>query len=201
MSNKLQVSKRTELGKGSAGRARRMGRIPGVFYGEEVGNLAIEVDEKELHKVIGKQGLIEIVVDGGNAYQGLVRDVQYHPVKNIIVHYDLFQVSSTETIQVTVPIVLEGEPQGVIAGGILQYGQRELEVECLAQNIPEKIEIDISNLRIGDLYKVKDMPKLKDITIVTDPDTVVASIIARRVTEQEEEAVEEIPTENLESQV
>ncbi|HHU31659.1 MAG TPA: 50S ribosomal protein L25 [Clostridia bacterium] len=208
MSNKLRVSKRTAFGKGSAKRARRTGRVPGVFYGGEVGNLAIEAEEKELQKVIGKQGLIEVVVEDGKTYQGLLRDVQYHPVKNSIIHYDLFQVASNETIKVTVPLVLEGQPQGVAEGGILQHGQREIEIECLAQNIPEKIDIDISNMQIGDIYKVGDIPQLKDITIVTDPDTVIASIISKRITEVEEDAAEdgaentaaETPSEDQESQ-
>lgn len=190
MSNKLRVSRRSTIGKGSAGRARRMGRIPGVFYGDEVGNLAIEVDAKELQQVIGKKGLIEFEMEDGKTYQGLVREVQYHPVRRDIIHCDLFQVSSNEEIQVTVPLVLEGHPQGVAEGGILQHGLREVEVECLAQNIPEKIELDISHLRIGDTYKVKDIPSIKNVTIVSDPDTVIVSVIAQRGPEEEEEVAE-----------
>jgi len=191
--------KRNTLGKGSAGRARRMGRIPGIFYGAEVGNLAIEVDAKELQHIIGKKGLIEFEMENGKIYQGLVREVQYHPIKKNIIHCDLFQVSSNEEIQVTVPLVLEGQPKGVAEGGILQYGLREIEVECLAQNIPEKIEIDISNLRIGDIYKVRDIPSLKNATIVTDPDTVIVSVISQHEPEKEEEEVAEVPGDNQEA--
>lgn len=204
MNMQLKAEQRTDLGKGAVARARKEGWIPGVLYGQEVSNKPIRLKERDLEKTLSTQGagaLVEVQLNDKEKYAALFREIQRHPVKGNIVHFDLYQVPLTSTIQTIVPLILEGEALGVKNGGVFQNNLREVEIECVANKIPEGIKVDISDLDLGDTLKIEDIADSADVKILTDPDTVIATVLAPQVTEEEEEAVEEGATTVAEPEV
>ncbi|HBT47452.1 MAG TPA: 50S ribosomal protein L25 [Peptococcaceae bacterium] len=192
----LTLRVREEVGKGPAGRLRRRGLLPGVLYGREVGNLPVEVDLKEMKKVLGREGesaLVQVKVEQGDQvreYTALVREVQRHPIRGELIHIDFFQVPAGEKITANVPVVLEGEPRGVKVGGILQHGLDEVEVECLPEDLPEAITVDVSGLDIGDSLKVADITPPPGVTLLSEPTSLIATVVTVRGAEAEEAAEE-----------
>lgn len=182
-------------GKGAARTSRREGRIPGVLYGHGEESVPLSVDAGELHKLVHTISVENTIVDldlgDGEPYKVLIRELQRHPFRDEFVHIDFFHVAMDEKIQVEVPIVLLGTPTGVKnKGGILDHQLRELEVFCLPGSIPEKVEIDVSHLDIGDSIHVNEIP-LPDVEILTELDRAVVAVLAPTVVEVEEEAAEE----------
>lgn len=171
---------------------RGKGLIPAVVYGKTITNQAIELDAKDLESAIRKRGrnaLIDLVLkgkQGENKYVVMVKEIQRDPIRREIVHADLCSISLQEKIHTSVPVVLKGEPKGLIYGGIIQSGIREVEVECMPANIPEAIQLDISSLEIGDHLIIADIPEVPDYKILTEPDDVVVTVVAPRVAEQPE---------------
>ncbi|MBE3580901.1 MAG: 50S ribosomal protein L25/general stress protein Ctc [Thermoanaerobacteraceae bacterium] len=192
----LTLRVREEVGKGPAGRLRRRGLLPGILYGREVGNLPVEVDLKEMKRVLGREGesgLVQVKLEQGGQvreYTALVREVQRHPIRGELVHIDFYQVPAGEKITANVPVVLEGEPRGVKIGGILQHGLHEVEVECLPEDLPEAITVDVSGLDIGDHLTVADLTPPRGVTILSEPTSLIATVVSVRGTEAEETAEE-----------
>lgn len=185
---KIVAEKRQELGKGEVKRLRKAGFVPGILYGNNKANLNLSVPEKELRKVaLGSGQIVKVVVTGEGEHNVLIRDFQKHPVTHEVIHLDLFEVSMTEKLTTVTALVITGEAKGAGEGGILQYGLREVEIECLPMDIPEGIDVDISGLGIGDMIKVEDLVVPNGVTILTDPEQVVASVVAPQYEEEEEE--------------
>lgn len=188
----LTVQVRERVGKGAAGRLRRQGLVPGVLYGRDVGNVPVVVNLRELKKLLDKEGeraLVKVQLErNGNSkeYMALIREVQRHPIKRDLVHIDFYQVPAGEEISTTVPVVLEGEPVGVKAGGVLQHGVLEVEVECLPADLPEAIFADVSGLDIGDHLTVADLKPPQGVKILSEPTTLIAAVVATRAVEEEE---------------
>ncbi|MGI9952553.1 50S ribosomal protein L25 [Moorellaceae bacterium AZ2] len=188
----LTLRVREGVGKGPAGRLRRRGLLPGILYGREVGNLPVEVDLKEMKRVLGREGeraLVQVKLEengGIREYTALVREVQRHPIRGELVHIDFYQVPAGEKITTTVPVVLEGEPRGVKVGGILQHGLNEVEVECLPEDLPEAITADVSSLDIGDHLTVADLTPPRGVTILSEPTGLIATVVSVRGSEAEE---------------
>jgi large subunit ribosomal protein L25 len=156
------------------------------------------VDANELHRLVHTISIENTIVDldlgSGEPYKVLIRELQRHPFRDEFVHIDFFHVAMDEQIQVEVPIVLLGTPTGVKnKGGVLDHQLRELEVFCLPANIPEKVEIEVSHLDIGDSIHVSDI-QLPDVEILTDLDRSVVAVLAPTVIEVEE-VTEEAPAE------
>jgi len=181
--SELTVQPRDNTGKGPARRLRREGLLPGVLYGRDAGNIPIIVKLKELKKVLEKEGeraLVKVHLEkngGKQEYTALIREVQRDPLRGDVLHVDLFQVPAGEKITVTVPVVLEGEPRGVKAGGILQHGLSELEIECLPADLPEAIVVDVSGLDVGDHLSVADIKPPKGVRILSDPESLIATVV------------------------
>jgi large subunit ribosomal protein L25 len=191
----ITAQTREGRGKGAARTSRREGRIPGVLYGHGEESVPLSVDAGELQKLVHTISVENTIVDldlgGGEPYKVLIRELQRHPFRDEFVHIDFFHVAMDEKIQVEVPIVLLGTPTGVKnKGGILDHQLRELEVFCLPGSIPEKIEIDVSDLDIGDSIHVNEI-QLPDVEILTELDRAVVAVLAPTVVEVEEEAAEE----------
>jgi large subunit ribosomal protein L25 len=194
---------RQRTGKGPARAARREGRIPAVLYGHGEESLALSVDghtfERLLHEVSVENTLIDLQLDGGSPVKVLVREVQRHPYRNAILHVDFFHVSMQEKITVQVPVVLTGSPLGVrLHGGILDHAMRDIEVLCLPSDIPERIEIDVGHLGIGDAVRISDVT-VPNVQVQGDPDAVVVSVVPPTV--MEEVAAEAPAAEGLEPEV
>lgn len=191
----ISARAREGTGKGAARSARREGRIPGVLYGHGEESVSLSVDANELQKLVHSISIENTIVDldigKGEPYKVLIREVQRHPFRDEFVHIDFFHVAMDEKIQVEIPIVLIGTPTGVKnKGGVMDHQLRELEVFCLPGNIPEKVEIDVSNLDIGDSIHVSDI-QLPDVEVLTDLDRSVVAVLAPTVIEVEEAAAEE----------
>lgn len=197
MATTATISARTRegTGKGAARTSRREGRIPGVLYGHGEESVSLSVDANELQKLVHSISIENTIVDldigKGEPYKVLIREVQRHPFRDEFIHIDFFHVAMDEKIQVEIPIVLIGTPTGVKnKGGVMDHQLRELEVFCLPGNIPEKVEIDVTNLDIGDSIHVSDI-QLPDVEVLTDLDRSVVAVLAPTVIEVEEAAAEE----------
>ena len=166
-----------------------------MLYGQDAGNLAISVREKELEKILSAQGtgaLVEVQLGSDKPYAALFREIQRHPVKGSIVHFDLYQVPLTGTIKTTVPLILEGEAKGIKQGGVFQHNIREVEIECIASQIPEGIKVDVSELDVGDMIKIADLTDLAEVKFLADPDAVIAAVLAPQLSEEEETAEDKV---------
>ncbi len=187
----LRAQVRDEKGKSNAARLRREGLLPCVLYGSEVDTIPLTVNTSELERIIREGGnnvLIKVIVDS-QEYITLVREVQLHPVVKDYLHADLQRISMKEKLQTLVPLLIVGESPGVEQdGGILQQQYREIEVECLPTDIPDRVEVDISELGFGESITVADLNAGDGVEIITDADEVVVSVVAPHV---EEEPVEE----------
>ncbi len=191
---------RTAMGKGEAKRLRRARRIPGIVYGGSQGPVPVVVDPRELLAAIGagENVLINLSLgkeEAGQRHMVILKELQLDPVKGRPLHADFQQVSMERKIRVEVPLVLTGEPVGVKSkGGILEQPLRQLFVECLPLNIPERIPVDVSALDIGNAIHVRDLRVGEAIRILDDGGRVVASVVAP-VAEEVAAPVEEKPAE------
>lgn len=197
----LAAKERGETGKGAASRLRRAGFLPAVVYGKALGNLPVQVETKEVEKILaraGEKSLIRLRIQDGQAreYSTLIREIQRHPVKRDLVHIDFYQISLEEDLVTEVPVLLEGEPPGVKAGGVLQHSARTVEVECRPADLPAELILDISSLGLGEVARVADLPVPPGVRVRTDPDMVLASIVVPRgVTGEEAPPAEGGPAE------
>jgi len=184
METKLQAEKRDETGKGVARRLRADGRVPGVLYGQGVEPVALSVDAREmfhiLHGAAGANALVDLVVDGSE-HLVLAREIQRDYIHNSLIHIDFLAVSRTQTITVNVPVVETGEAAGVKEGGVVEHHLREIAVECFPQDVPDQIEIDITEIELGDMIHVSDLVAPEGVTILTNPEDAVLSIITPAV--------------------
>ncbi|MDD5454650.1 MAG: 50S ribosomal protein L25 [Candidatus Ratteibacteria bacterium] len=192
----LDVQERKETGKSEIGRLKKSGFVPGIVYGDNGKNIPVKMDKKKLvhflHS-IGQENVLtnlKIKDEKGTSEQlVLIKETQYDPVSDEVLHMDFQRVSLKKKIISEVHIVLKGEPEGVKAGGMLDHSLRMVEVKCLPTDMPERIEIDISNLKIHDAIHVKDLTLPAGVEMVTDPQRSVLSILPPRKIELEEEAV------------
>ena len=189
----LEAVKRDTRGKNEARRLRASGQIPAVIYGAqkegEVGkNVPVAVDPKPLLRILhshsGVNTLITLKVDGEGDSRVLVKDFLLDPVTNHMLHADFVRVNMDRRITVTVPLVIKGEPRGVkLEGGVLDFVHREIELESLPLEIPDSIEIDVSDLGLNDAIYVRDVAQGAKWTPVSAPDMMLVHIITPRIVE------------------
>ena len=191
----LQAEKRDNLSKGYTHELRRNGKIPGVYYFHGEDSVPVEIDERALKTAIQSQSQILDLNIGKSKKKCVIREVQWEPVTGVPLHVDLLGVKLTEKITVELPVVITGTAIGVKnEGGILQPIQREIQVEGLPLDIPESVEIDVSELGIGDSIRVADL-QLEKLTIVTDESQSLVAVIAPKAIEEEVAVEEEIEGE------
>lgn len=193
---KLEASPREG---GKPNHIRRQGRTPAVVYGHRRTSQAISVDNLELHQVLGHGSNALIKLTTGAAEDTvMVKDIQRDPVRGGILHIDFISVALDEVLTVRVPLAVVGEDDVTEAGGIVQHQLREVEVECLPTDVPGHINVDVSNLRVGEHISAGQLPLPAKVALITDPDEVVVSVVAPRVTEAEEAPEAEEPTAEAE---
>ncbi|MCE5195207.1 MAG: 50S ribosomal protein L25/general stress protein Ctc [Nitrospiraceae bacterium] len=190
----LNVEKRTKAGKGVARSLRREGMIPAVIY-RAGDSIPITLSKKAIAEFIkataGENTLVDLKFSDGGNKLALLKEYQRDPINGDILHSDFFEVSLKEKIIVKVRVVTTGEPLGVKRdGGILQHVMREIEVECLPDNIPGHVEIDISNLEIHHAVHVRDLNIGKDVKVMTDPGEVIVTVNAPAVEKEVAPAAE-----------
>ncbi len=171
---------------------RQKGYVPGVLYGQKIGSIPISLEGKEVQKIDGAQ-LLELVLPD-KSYSVVISEVQKHPVKGYIRHIDFHQVSKNQKIRSEIPIQVIGEPEGIKQGGILQLGERIVEIETLPQDLPNHIEVDVSSLKLGDKYTLRDLQEdNKELNIISnDYDNIIAMVAVPKdnVEEETNESVE-----------
>ena len=178
----LQAEKRETRGKNEARRLRANGRIPAVLYGSEKGKaVEISVDPKVLSRILhsesGVNTLIGLHLDGGDT-RVLVKEYQLDPIGHKLLHADFYQVAMDKTLTLTVPIVLKGEARGVKQqGGIVDFVNREIEVEVLPADIPEHIDIDISELMLHQGIRVRDLPQDAKWKAISDAEMMIVHVV------------------------
>jgi large subunit ribosomal protein L25 len=194
----LEAEIREQKGRSAVRKARRDGKIPGVVYGRDDEPFTVEVDAKELermlHHGLGEHGMLDLKVKRGQSKKRqtvLLREVQHHPVTGEILHVDFYHIDMDQKIATSVPIVLVGHAEGVKKGGILEHVLRDVELECVAKKMPEVVELDITNLELGHSYHVRDLQLDEGVGIHTDPGRAVVTIVPPKLREEveaEEEA-------------
>jgi large subunit ribosomal protein L25 len=187
---KLEVSERTKLKTKGVKLLRRKGLIPGVLYYSGEKNVNIEVDKSILfHAMQSGQRIFEIEQEGKSQFT-MIKQVQYHPVTDEVVHLDLMRVRRSEKMTITVPLVLIGDAKGVKEGGILSQSINQLEINCFPTDVPEQIELNVEDLELNSSMNISDI-KLKndDIEIITDGEVNIVNI--SKLVEEEAEEVDE----------
>ena len=200
----LKAEIREEKGKSQVKRLREAEIVPAVVYkgGKEAVNLKVKYRDLYdiLHTSAGENVLVTLKISGKDDKKTkektcIMKEIQRDPVKEDIIHIDLNEISLTEEIKVKVPVHPHGEPEGVVKDeGVLDHPLWEVEVECLPTSIPEKIEVEVAHMKIGDTIFVKDLSIPPGIKILTDPELTVLSVAPPA----KEEVVEELPGEGVE---
>src|SRR5687768_10128203 len=179
---KLSASRREEAGKGPSNRLRRAGQIPAIAYGRDLNATPVAISPKALLKVLasdhGQNSVVELAIEGGDTLTVMVRDYAYHPITRELVHADFVQVKLDQPVEVDVPFRCTGKCKGVVAGGILQQIFRRIPVRSLPGAIPSVIEIDISELDIGDSMKAGSLTMPEGVTILLSEDQTVVVVNA-----------------------
>ena len=196
MDYKLQAKLRDPNGT-KLNRLRAGGSLPAVAYGHKKAPESLTLDSSEFRKVFqraGRSHLVDLVVDGGRAQKVLIREVQIHPRAQGAVHVDLYRIDAKEKLTVEVPVHLTGESPAIkLALGDLLISLHNVKVECLPGDIPESIEASIEGLaEVDATIRVQDLTVPEGVTILNEPDDVVAKIHAHRVEEVEEPAAEPV---------
>jgi large subunit ribosomal protein L25 len=185
----LDATVRTTIGKNEARRTRREGKVPATVYGASSAGasrdaVSISVEPKALLKILhseaGANTLISLKLDGVDT-KVLVKDFQLDPITHQVLHADFYRVAMDRMIEVTIPILIKGEPKGVkVQGGLLEIITRAIEIECLPDEIPEGFTVDVSELLIGQSKRANDVAISGSMKLVSDPQSVIAHIVTLR---------------------
>src|SRR6185295_1784533 len=184
----VAAEKRTETGKNVNRRLRTRGLIPGVLYGAKSEATPVSVSPKEIGTILrsatGENTLFDLEL-GGSRRKVILKEFQVEPIKGRILHADFYEVALDKAIEVKVHIELQGLPVGVkVQGGVLDFVTRELEIECLPTDIPEKIVVDVAELELGKHIRVAELKVSDKIKVLTDPGLVIAHVVTPRAEEE-----------------
>lgn len=192
---KLDATVRTDQGKGASRRLRRAKKLPAILYGAKRDAIALALDEEQVSRLMREEvffsQIIDISIDGAME-RAILKDLQRHPVKSVVLHMDLQRIAAGQKLRQRVPLhfINEDKAVGVKQGGVLHHDLIEVEVECLPDHLPEYIEVDIASLGLDEAYHLSDL-KLPEGVILTalandpDHDTSVVSVYAPRKAEEE----------------
>jgi ribosomal protein L25, Ctc-form len=193
----IAAEPRDSRGKNEARRLRAKGAMPAILYGQPGSPEAVAVNPKELAKILnsktGHNTIFNIEIAGREKTPVMVVDWQYDPIKDNLLHVDLKRIDLTKRIQVSIPVVTHGDPKGVkLQGGLLELVTREVEIECLPNEIPEQFDFDVSELQIGQSIRVSDIPMSGSMRLLGTGDTVVAHVVSLKA-EAEPAPAEAVP--------
>ena len=193
---KLEIEDRKSVGKKASKLIRRAGKIPSVLYYKGEKPVSISIDRQLLNQAIkSDQRIYEVEIDSESQYV-MIKEAQYHPITDEIIHVDFMRVRRSEKMTISVPITLVGKPAGVTEGGILSQSMTQIEISCFPTNVPESIEVNVDHLDINSSVSVVDVTvDDEDIEIISASDLSIASVIPPAVEEEpviaEEEALDE----------
>jgi large subunit ribosomal protein L25 len=190
----LNLEPRDDHGSRASRRLRRQGFVPGVIYGLDSDSVSFRVDARRLRSVLSEgHALFDVEVDGGDPQPVIVKDQQRHPVRGDVYHLDLLKVRLDEKIQATVALELEGleEAPGVKEGGVLEHVTREVTIEALPTDIPDRITADVSGMGIAETLTLSSVAQQEGVEILGDLDEIVVATITAPSEIVEEEEIEE----------
>ena len=192
----VEAEPREDFGKNVARRIRRAGRIPGVVYGGGGPSISVSVDPAKIQKILrsgsGQNAIFTLEIRGKAPARVMIRDWQVEPMRGDLLHVDLVRIARDEKLRVDVPIHLTGEPKGVkVQGGILEFILREVEAECLPDDIPDHITLDVTELTVGRNLRVADLPVQSNVKLLTELNRVVVHVVALRAEEEKPAEVAE----------
>jgi large subunit ribosomal protein L25 len=203
----LKTKIRTTTGNGPARRLRMSGQIPAVLYGPKTEAVLLSVNKNDLDLLFKKGGIGQVVLNLVIQKNGetltmpaMIKELQTHPVSRNFIHIDFYEIKMDQKITAKIPVVTTGIAKGVELGGVLQIIRRELEVECLPLEVPESIEIDVSDLDIGDSIHVGKISLEGEIEILEDDNYTVVTMLSPKLEEEEEEPEEEEEVEGEEAE-
>ena len=184
----VSAEKRDTRGKNEARRLRVQGLAPAVLYGAGKDAIAVSVNPKEvgriLHSSTGHNTIFELAIQGGEATPAMIVDWQSDPVKDRLLHVDLKRIDLTQRIEVKIRVQTTGDPKGVkIQGGLLEIIGREIEIECLPDEIPEVFTVDVSELMIGQNLRASDIALTGSMKLISPPEQVIAHCVALKAEE------------------
>jgi large subunit ribosomal protein L25 len=194
MSLTIKGEVRGEFGKNNSRRYRREGRVPAVLYGPKTDNIHLILDKRDIFTILksetGENTIVKVSFDS-ESRDVMIKELQTDPVNDELLHVDLIQISMDKAVRVAVPIALTGEAIGVkTEGGFVDFVTREVQIECLPKDIPEHIEVDISELHMHQSLKVLDLESPEGGELTDDPETIIV-LIQAPTKEEEFEVVEE----------
>lgn len=183
----LKAQERDISTKGNLNNLRKQGIIPAILYGEKGKNKPLEIKSIDLSRLMHghhiENAVLKLEISKKDAKEKtksatvMIKEIQYHPVSDKILHIDFYQISLTKAVKVKVPVGVKGEAVGVKQdGGTLEHILWEIEIECLPADIPKSLELDISNMKIGDAILVKDIKLSNNIKLLSDPEATVLSV-------------------------
>ena len=179
----MNIELRSKTGKGISRQLRREEMVPGVVYGKGMDPVAVSIKYRDLQAALagegGQNNLITLVGGGLDQTMAIIADLQRDAVKGTYKHVDLHRVNMNEKLRLTVPVVLKGTAIGVKEGGLLAFAHHELHAECLPNNIPDHIEIDITDLKIAHSIHVNEIPLPEGVKTLDNPKTPVVSVLGR----------------------
>ncbi len=206
----LEVFNRESLGKQANKKYRKDGFIPAVIYGKNKDNLNILVDPIKLKKLLkneaGENTIIEMKLDKSDLKKNvLLKDAHLDTLTSDPLHLDFYEITEGMDVKVSAPLLFTGKPEGVKNGGVIQTLSNEIKIECLPTNIPNIIEINISDLNIGDTLRVKDIKPMDGIEILSNPESTIISVLAPRLVVETtatdaDESSESVSDENSEQE-
>jgi large subunit ribosomal protein L25 len=190
----LTAQKRTEFGNGPTRRLRRQGLVPGIVYQSGGDSLPLALPGHDLKRTLveGRTSVIDLVIGEELTQPVLVKDWQLHPVRGDVMHVDFQQVDLTQEIEAPIPLTLVGNSVGVRDGGVLDQPLREVVVSALPDSLPDHIEVDVSELQVGDSLTVADITAPAGVTVISEAETVVASVVAPTVEAEPQEEGEAV---------
>ncbi len=197
----VEAEPREDFGKNAARRMRRTGQIPAVVYGGGGPAIPVSIDPKKIsaifHSESGHNAIFTLDIRGKAPARVMLRDWQVDPIHGDLLHVDMVRVARDAKLKVRVPIQITGEPKGVkVQGGIFEFMLREVDVECLPDDIPDHVTVDVTELLIGRNLRVSDLPLGPNVRVLTEPSRVVAHVVVlKAVEEKPAEAVEVAPAE------
>lgn len=185
----LNARKREDYKESTLNQMRKKGVIPGIYYGHGVENITIAANELDLRPIIytTESRIVNLKFEDDKSFSCILKDVQFHPVSDKPLHFDLIAIKEGEVMNLEVSIHLTGTAIGVREGGMLQHILHKLDIECLPANIPSHIDVDITGLNINDSFKVSDL-KLDNIKILNDENASIVSVVPPTVEKEPEVA-------------
>ncbi|SRR5579883_808277 len=184
----IEAQPRSTRGKNEARRLRVAGSVPAVVYGSGGEAIAVAVPPKEVNRILhsktGHNTIFNVQVKGGENVPVMIVDWQNDPIKDTLLHVDLKRIDLSKRIKVKVPVLTTGDPKGVkIQGGLHELITREIEIECLPDDIPESFTMDVTELMLGQSVRASQVPLTGSMKLVSNPDAVISHVVAMRAEE------------------